>query len=243
MNYLWWESAVQQRTPTPSLLALAEAAHPLPQRPRGQPSERNGFTLEPPRRPGSERARGAPYLEEVRGAPPENAEPLGEETEVLPAELGELVGQHRAVEELGGHFGEQVLVNGFGVHSGRLTWGWEAGRGNWAVGRRVLQRTAGARTRGGGGQHPLLTVIQEELGDGQQDPGVGEIAADPAVQALEAGEGAVDVGGVLPADDVHDRDGFHQALRGGEKREPFPTLWLLPGGKPTRHGRCAVDPL
>lgn len=51
------------------------------------------------------------YLKEVGKALPEDAEVLGEDSQVVPAELDELEGQHGAVEELRRDPGEQVLVH------------------------------------------------------------------------------------------------------------------------------------
>lgn len=60
-------------------------------------------------------------------------------------------------------------------------------------------------------------MIQEELGNGQQSPGISGIAADPAVQDLQEGSRAVHVGGVLFADDVHDGHRLNETLQ--ENRE------------------------
>lgn len=62
---------------------------------------------------------------------------------------------------------------------------------------------------------PRLTVVQEELGDGQERPHAGRVPAQPGLQGLQAGEGAVQEGGVLPAEHVQHQHGLHQALRGG----------------------------
>lgn len=45
-----------------------------------------------------------------------------EESNVLPAELEKLISQHEVVEKLSGNFGEEMPINGFGVHRCRLAW-------------------------------------------------------------------------------------------------------------------------
>lgn len=70
-----------------------------------------------------------------------------------------------------------------------------------------------------------LTVVQEELGEGQQRSHAGGVPAQPCMQALQAGEGAVQEGGVLPAEHVQHQHGLHQALwrpkvRSDGEREP-----------------------
>lgn len=63
----------------------------------------------------------------------------------------------------------------------------------------------------------LLTVVQEELSNWQKNPSIGKIPADPAVQDLQAGKGAVDVGRVLLADHVHYGDSFNETLHERER--------------------------
>lgn len=62
-----------------------------------------------------------------------------------------------------------------------------------------------------------LTVVQEELGNGQQGPGIGGIPTDPAVQDFQEGDSTAHVGGVLFADDVHDCHCLNETLQ--ESRE------------------------
>lgn len=57
-----------------------------------------------------------------------------------------------------------------------------------------------------------LTVVQEELGDGQQRPHASRVPAQPGMQGPQAGEGAVQERGVLPAEHVQHQHGLHQAL-------------------------------
>lgn len=55
-------------------------------------------------------------------------------------------------------------------------------------------------------------MAQEELGKGQQSSHTGCVPAQPRSQGLQAGEGAVQEGGVLPAEHVQHQHGLHQAL-------------------------------
>lgn len=57
-------------------------------------------------------------------------------------------------------------------------------------------------------------MVQEELRDGQQRPHPRRVPAEARVQGLQAGQGAVQEGGVLPAEHVQHQHGLHQALRG-----------------------------
>lgn len=58
----------------------------------------------------------------------------------------------------------------------------------------------------------VLTVPQEEPGDGQQRAGAGRVPAEPGPQGPQAREDAVQEGGVLPAEHVQHQHGLHQAL-------------------------------
>lgn len=55
-------------------------------------------------------------------------------------------------------------------------------------------------------------MVQEELGNGQQCLHARQVPTQPRVQGLQAGEGAVQEGGVLPAEHVQHQQGLHQAL-------------------------------
>ena len=57
-------------------------------------------------------------------------------------------------------------------------------------------------------------MVQKELRDGQQRPHPGRVPAEARVQGLQAGQGAVQEGGVLPAEHVQHQHSLHQALRG-----------------------------
>lgn len=56
-------------------------------------------------------------------------------------------------------------------------------------------------------------MVEVELGDGDESPGVGQLPAQTAVESLDAGEGTVHVRGVLFTDDIHNGDSLHNALR------------------------------
>lgn len=60
---------------------------------------------------------------------------------------------------------------------------------------------------------PRLTMVQEELGKRHQCPLAAWVFAQPPVQGLQAGEGAVQEGGVLPAQHVQEQHSFYQALQ------------------------------
>ena len=57
-------------------------------------------------------------------------------------------------------------------------------------------------------------MVQKELGDGQQCTDAGRVPAESGAQGAHAREGAVQEGGVLPAEHVQHQHGLHQALRG-----------------------------
>lgn len=56
-------------------------------------------------------------------------------------------------------------------------------------------------------------MVQEELGNGQQCPGISGIPTDPAVQDFQEGDSTANVGGVLFADDVHDFHCLNETLQ------------------------------
>lgn len=60
--------------------------------------------------------------------------------------------------------------------------------------------------------HCQLTVVQEELSNGQQCPGISKVPTDSAMQDLQAGERPVHIVGVLPADNIHDSDSLNETL-------------------------------
>lgn len=60
-------------------------------------------------------------------------------------------------------------------------------------------------------------MVQEELGNGQQCPGIRGIPTDPAVQDFQEGGSTAHVGGILFADNVHDCHCLNETLQ--ESRE------------------------
>lgn len=62
--------------------------------------------------------------------------------------------------------------------------------------------------------HGKLTMVEEELGERQQRPLAACVCAQLPIQGLEAGEAAIQEGGVLPTYCVQHPHGFHQALWG-----------------------------
>ena len=57
-----------------------------------------------------------------------------------------------------------------------------------------------------------LTVVEVEVSQRQEDPGVGQVSAQPAVQSLHTREGTVHQGRVLHTHAVQDTHRLHQAL-------------------------------
>ena len=81
-------------------------------------------------------------------------------------------------------------------------------------------------------------MVEEELRDGQQRPHPRRVPAEARVQGLQAGQGAVQEGGVLPAEHVQHQHGLHQVLRGRRDTGTRGGLGWSPGGQralPTPH--------
>lgn len=79
-------------------------------------------------------------------------------------------------------------------------------------------------------------MVQEELGDGQQHPCPGWVCAEARELCLQAGQGAVQEGGVLLAEHVQHQHGLHQALWGQGTRG-----WVELGSPV--HPRCPARPV